>query len=128
MSLDVDRPITSTEPGEAIGHARLRSEPNSAAKTFAEWWEQYGEPYRAAVVNDDGVPWPEDPAKLAKLAAQRLDVSGNDPLEIRKRLWDRRYQRPDPPKGLTLDLDVIRRKEMESSTLDSVGPLGGLAA
>lgn len=45
---------------------------------FDQWWEQSGSVYAAAVEAAGGQCWTQD-------------------LEERRALWERRYQRPDPP-------------------------------
>lgn len=59
---------------------------------FETWWETYGQPYEAAMIEAGSTPWT---ASLAE----------------RQKLWVRRYQRPAPPDGLTNDLAVIRSAE-----------------
>ncbi|WP_322859549.1 hypothetical protein U8D42_17255 [Mycobacterium europaeum] len=56
---------------------------------FEAWWENYGQPYEAAVIEQGGTPWTAS-------------------IEERQKLWARRYERPAPPIGLTNDLDAIR--------------------
>lgn len=58
---------------------------------FDEWWEHYGAPYEAAVLEAGSVPWPLDEAKLSALG-----LDGMEPMQARRALWDRRYQRPAP--------------------------------
>jgi hypothetical protein len=60
----------------------------ASARTEAEreehwryWWTKYGEPYQAAVIEAGGTPWTADPNE-------------------RRRVWFRRYERPDPPAGI----------------------------
>lgn len=56
---------------------------------FETWWETYGQPYEAVVIEKGGTPWTTS-------------------IEERQELWARRYQRPEPPAGLTNDLREIR--------------------
>ncbi|MCK5753761.1 MAG: hypothetical protein KAH46_13780, partial [Mycobacterium sp.] len=57
--------------------------------TFDAWWKRYGQPYETAVIDNDGTPWTRD-------------------LDERRQLWERRYQRPVPPQGLSNNLTEIR--------------------
>lgn len=58
---------------------------------FDSWWVKCGEPWVAARTAAGGTLWTTE-------------------HEERRKLWERRYQRPSPPAGLTLDLNIIRRK------------------
>ncbi|SRX93240.1 hypothetical protein MSP7336_01476 [Mycobacterium shimoidei] len=58
--------------------------------TFEEWYAKHGQPYEAAVIANDGVPWPMDPEKRAAVA-ERLGLPEDaDPMELRRALWHRR--------------------------------------
>lgn len=50
---------------------------------FEDWYEKFQRPYIDAVIARGGAPWTED-------------------KEERFRLWQRRYERPAPPVGLTV--------------------------
>lgn len=62
---------------------------NESAPEFEIWWETYGQPYEAAVIEAGGTPWTAD-------------------MDERRALWGRRYERPAPPADLTNDLRQIR--------------------
>jgi hypothetical protein len=49
---------------------------------FEDWWAKQ-EPYRAAVIAKGDTPWTQDPDEA-------------------RELFDRRYTRPEPPKGLSV--------------------------
>lgn len=60
------------------------------------------EPYFDAVREAGDLPWFEDPAKLARLGITTTGV------DARRELFMRKYQRPEPPKGLSTNLSDIR--------------------
>lgn len=60
------------------------------AQAFESWWEQYGQPYEAAVLEAGGTPWPLDPAKRARTAAVLGLPEDTDPMDLRRALWARR--------------------------------------
>jgi hypothetical protein len=63
----------------------------TVSESFDDWWETFGQPYEAAVIERGGTPWTTDTAE-------------------RRELWGRRHQRPAPPADLTNNLDQIRGK------------------
>jgi hypothetical protein len=60
------------------------------------------EPYFQVVRDAGDLPWFEDPAKLARLGITSTGVDAQRELFVRK------YQRPEPPKGLHTNLSAIR--------------------
>lgn len=51
------------------------------SKTFETWWEQSGQHWAAAVLENDGTLW-------------------TDSMDERRALFGRRHQRPEPPQGM----------------------------
>lgn len=64
-----------------------------APETFEEWFERYGQPYEAAVIANDGTPWPLDPEKRAATADRLGLPADTNPMELRRALWERRNKR-----------------------------------
>lgn len=57
---------------------------------FESWWDRFGQPYEAAVIEQGGVPWVSDPDKRQVMAA-RLGLPADTPdMDLRRALWQRR--------------------------------------
>ena len=84
--------------------------PEPGQSFFDCWWQTRGEPYEQAVIEAGGTPWPGDPSKRIRVAGQ-LGVSVDTPdYELRRALWNRRYQQPAPPAMPPTSLKRIRRE------------------
>lgn len=62
-------------------------------ETFEEWFARFGEPYERVVIDNGGTPWPLDPEKRAATAAQLGLPTDTDPMDLRRALWARRFER-----------------------------------
>ena len=51
-------------------------------KTFDQWWEDSGQHWAAAACENGGTVWTDD-------------------MDERRELFERRYQKPKPPNGMT---------------------------
>lgn len=51
-------------------------------KTFDQWWEDSGQHWTAAACENGGTVWTDD-------------------MDERRELFDRRYRKPEPPKGMS---------------------------
>jgi hypothetical protein len=61
------------------------------------------EDYFAAVRENGGVPWFDDPEHLAKLEPSYPGISEHPGIEARRMFFTGRYTRPTPPAGLLTD-------------------------
>jgi hypothetical protein len=79
---DDQEPDPQPAPTFHLDRASRRTEAERE-EHFLFWWLKYGEPYQAAVIAANGdTPWTTD-------------------LDERRELFARRYERPEPPKGLS---------------------------
>ncbi|PQE02564.1 hypothetical protein CYL16_03310 [Mycobacterium sp. EPG1] len=63
-------------------------------KTFDQWWDESGQHWAAAVVENGGTLW-------------------TDSMDERRELFDRRYIRPAPPAGMFRDPRPTRTENYE---------------
>ncbi|KUI26555.1 hypothetical protein AU196_02785 [Mycobacterium sp. IS-1742] len=66
------------------------------------------ENYFAAVRENGGTPWWEDPEHLAKLELAFPGISKHPGIEARRMFFTGRYTRPQPPERMHTDLAQIR--------------------
>ncbi len=77
----------------AAGSLRGTSSAGAEPLTFERWYAKHGQPYEAAVIAGGGTPWPLDPEKRAEITARLGLPEDADPMELRRALWARRYER-----------------------------------
>lgn len=84
-------------------------------KTFDTWWEESGQHWAAAATENDGILWTHDEQKVAALRQAGLPAVPEH--DLRRALFDRRYQRPEPPHGME-PINSIRSSQRRYANIE----------